>query len=293
MSKYSKTLKAVVGIAFAFALVLSSSADAAITSFLKPGSRNSQVMEFKQFLNNCSAETKVASTGAGSPGYETSYFGPATTRAARAFQTKMGLVPDALIGAKTRAAINAGCGTNPNANTFAPAGCTNASGFSPVTGGACYAVNGTVPQTGAATVGLSTDTPATSSLADAGNANFTKFYVSAGATNLSINSIRVTRYGLSTNASLENIKILDGNGVPLTTAGTLNSNNQVNLTFTPSLTILAGATQQFYVRAGYVDATVGGLTTSFGIAQASDRNASQTVGGTFPINGNTVTSVLL
>src|SRR3989344_2606180 len=224
MSKYSKTLKAVVGIAFAFALVLGSSANAAITSFLKPGSRNSQVMEFQQFLNNCSAETKVASTGAGSPGYETSYFGPATTRAARAFQTKMGLVPDALIGAKTRAAINAGCGTNPNANTFAPAGCTNASGFSPVTGGACYAVNGTVPQTGAVTAMLASTNPAPSTLvAGQATANLAQFTFSGTGT---VTNVTLQRIGVSADTTPSNVYLFNG-ATRLTDAASVSSNGTV------------------------------------------------------------------
>ena len=98
---------------------------------------------------------------------------------------------------------------------------------------------------------------------------------------------------MATNASLENIKILDGSGVSLTSSGTLNSNGQVNLTFTPSLNIPAGATQQFYIRAGYVDGTAGGMLASLGVAQASDISASQTVSGTFPIKGNDMASVSL
>jgi hypothetical protein len=64
-------------------------------------------------------------------------FGPKTKARVVAWQASVGLVADGVFGARSRAALLAGGVVSAS---FAPAGCTSASGFSPVTGGACYVV---------------------------------------------------------------------------------------------------------------------------------------------------------
>jgi len=71
-----------------------------------------------------------------------------------------------------------------------------------VAGGATN--NGPV-QTGPATVSLASDTPAAASIADAGNANFAKITLTTGSSPVTVNSMTVTRYGLSSNSDLENV----------------------------------------------------------------------------------------
>ncbi|MBP6912884.1 MAG: peptidoglycan-binding protein, partial [Candidatus Pacebacteria bacterium] len=265
MSKISKTLKVVSGVAFAFALVIGSSASAAITSQLKQGSRNSQVLELQQFLNNCSAETMVAASGAGSKGMETSYFGPATKRAVIAFQNKFGIATTSysagLVGPATRAKIAAGCGAG--------------------------VIVTPPPVAGAVTVSLASDTAASTQIPDSANANFTKFVIASGSSSpVSISSLYVTRYGLSVNSDVENIKILDDNMTQVGSVGSLNGNNKAQITFSPALTIPAMSTKSFYIRAGIDDGVTGGKTVALGIASASDITANTTVGGSFPITGN-------
>lgn len=68
------------------------------TRSLSQGSTGADVMNLQKFLN-MSADTRVAASGAGSLGMETSFFGPATAAAVSKFQTKYSadiLVPSGL-----------------------------------------------------------------------------------------------------------------------------------------------------------------------------------------------------
>lgn len=85
------------------------------TSNLSMGSTGMEVMRLQQFLN-ADAQTRVATTGAGSPGNETQNFGPLTRGAVMNFQQKyasevlapLGLVsPTGFWGASSRAKANA------------------------------------------------------------------------------------------------------------------------------------------------------------------------------------------
>ena len=146
---------------------------------------------------------------------------------------------------------------------------------------------------GVAAVALAADNPASGTVPDAGNANFTKFTISAGPTAVSITSLYVTRYGLSINSDVENIKILDEDMVQVSSSGSLNTNNKAQITFSPALTIPANTVKSFYIRAGIVNATVGGKSVALGIDVASDVIANVTVGGSFPVKGNLMGTVLL
>ena len=73
---------------------------------LSVGMRHADVKALQQLLNSDTA-TQVSSSGAGSPGNETEYFGLATERAVKKFQEKNGLELVGIVGPKTRAALNA------------------------------------------------------------------------------------------------------------------------------------------------------------------------------------------
>jgi hypothetical protein len=82
-----------------------------LTRSLSLGSTGADVMSLQKFLNT-SADTRVAVSGAGSPGLETTYFGPATRAAVIKFQAKNSVSPIGVVGPATRAAIVAVCGTS-------------------------------------------------------------------------------------------------------------------------------------------------------------------------------------
>lgn len=81
-------------------------------STLSRGSENSDVKRLQQLLNS-DPDTRIASSGIGSPGNETDFFGTATENAVKKFQAKYGIVSSGdpastgygLVGAKTRAKL--------------------------------------------------------------------------------------------------------------------------------------------------------------------------------------------
>lgn len=123
----------VATIAFALVAVKGASAAYVHAGLLKQGSRGTQVLALQQALN--ATAYKVALTGAGSAGYETTYFGPATKAAVMKFQAANGLTADGIVGAATGAKLAGLGGTTVPSGL--PAGCTSTSGYSPITGVAC------------------------------------------------------------------------------------------------------------------------------------------------------------
>lgn len=115
------TLRILFGITLACLLVLCVQgvtvpvvSAAALTRDLSVGSTGEDVRDLQKFLNSDPA-TVVASTGAGSPGNESTYFGPATAAAVARFQAKYpnetyikaGLnTPNGFVGSLTRQVIN-------------------------------------------------------------------------------------------------------------------------------------------------------------------------------------------
>ncbi|MBP9715443.1 MAG: peptidoglycan-binding protein, partial [Candidatus Pacebacteria bacterium] len=124
-SKFFLGVLVVVGL-----VVAGSTASAAYmhTTLLKMGQSSSQVMSLQQTLN--AGGFLVSTTGAGSPGMESMYFGAKTKAAVMAFQAAKGLSVDGVVGAQSGAALAAMTG----GSVSYPAGCTSTTGFSTTTG---------------------------------------------------------------------------------------------------------------------------------------------------------------
>src|SRR3989344_3901417 len=90
--------------ALARATVATQSA-ASFTLDLAQGSRGTEVMNLQKKLNTDSA-TQVSSSGAGSPGNETSYFGSKTKAALINYQIMKGITATGKVDAATRAELN-------------------------------------------------------------------------------------------------------------------------------------------------------------------------------------------
>ena len=76
------------------------------TTNMTVGSTGSDVLKLEQFLNKTSATAVANPPFAGSPGKETSAFGPKTQAAVEAFQKLHGLPQTGVVGVLTRAAMN-------------------------------------------------------------------------------------------------------------------------------------------------------------------------------------------
>lgn len=104
------------------------------TTTFKMGMNNSEVKCLQQMLNNNGFQ--VSSTGAGSVGFETNYFGAKTVAALKAFQTSQALSVDGIFGPNSRASL-----LSHNGNINFKSGCTSTLGFSTTTGLPCNNIN--------------------------------------------------------------------------------------------------------------------------------------------------------
>jgi hypothetical protein len=181
---------------------------------MKLGSTGTDVMNLQKVLNGW-PQTRVSTSGAGSPGMETSYFGPATRAAANAFQrlhlTELGITaPTGNVFAGTRGLLNmAGNGSTPTTGGTLPTGCTSTSGYSPVTGASC-ATGTTVPpvSTGAVSVMLAATQPTGMVVQLQAGARLADFTFTGNGT---VTNIELQRIGVSTDSTLTNVYLYDGN----------------------------------------------------------------------------------
>jgi hypothetical protein len=225
-----------------------------------------------QIVLNSSADTQLASSGVGSSGNETSYFGPLTQSAVIKFQEKYasdilaswGLTSGTgYVGATTRAKLN----------ELLAAGGTGGTG-----------TGGTTPAQAGLTVGLAADTYPQTGIPYGTAIPFLKFTL-LSSEEVSITSIKVSAGGLGTYTNVQEVAIFDEAGVRLSTRKNINSDGYALFNFSTPLVIAANTLKTLTVQAT-VD--VGGVGQAFYLAIMADAdiisNASEMHG--LPVMGN-------
>jgi hypothetical protein len=162
-----------------------------LSSTLRLGTVNPAVMTLQKVLN-MDAATQVAASGAGSTGFETARFGPATFVAVKKFQAANGITPvSGYVGAKTLAVLNSICNgstpTTPTSTTTTP----------------------TVPgPVSANTVSIAQSLVPVSTLVQGqASAKIGEFVVTG---NGNVTAMELMRIGISNNTTLNNVYLYDG-----------------------------------------------------------------------------------
>jgi hypothetical protein len=223
---------------------------------LTTGSTGSDVKCLQTILNQ-SAATQISTTGAGSPGNETSYFGGLTLVAVKKFQTNNGMTPANQVGPMTRAKLN-----------------------SMLAGGTIVLPPVVTPgQTGPVSAMLSSTTPAQGSLiggqATAGlvDVNFIG--------NGTVTSVTLQRTGISDQNTLTNVYLYDGN-VRITDGYSFNVSGQLVMN---GLNIAVNGSKVISVKA---DVLSGAVNTASSIVASLVAYTANGTASTVNVVGNTM-----
>lgn len=232
---------------------------------LTVGSTGSDVKNLQMLLNSNPA-TRVAVSGAGSPGNETSYFGPATRAAVIKYQVANNITPAVgYFGPKTRASA-----------------ALVSTGSTPVVTVPGQTTPVVVPTGSGLRVSLAVDSANTALVAGQAIGELGKFtFVNPTASPITITNLAFKRTGASSDSTLSNIYLYQGAN-RLTDAAGL-SNTAFNFNASAGIvTIPAGSSVSISVRADIAASTSGQLVGVQLVSVGS--NGSVDSGVVFPIN---------
>lgn len=186
---------------FAGAVMASAQATASCFQFtqnMKLGSSGAQVLELQKTLN--AGGYTISTSGVGSAGMETTYFGAKTKAAVIKFQAANNIINTGNVYALTRAALNANCTVVP------PTGTT------------------TTTQSGPVTVALASVQPNRVLIAGETSAKLADVVFSGNGT---VVNVKLLKVGISNSDTLSNVYLYDGN-VRLTDGSSVSNDGSVS-----------------------------------------------------------------
>jgi hypothetical protein len=226
---------------------------------LTVGSTGTDVMNLQKVLNS-SSDTRVAASGVGSPGSESSYFGALTKAAVIKFQNKFGITPAAgYVGPITRAKLNSMGGGSSTPTTPA----TNPQGGALTVSGGVQPANSLAPH-------------------GASRVPFTNFTLTAGSSDVTVNSVTVERAGLAQDAVFSGVVLLNSQGLQIGIAKTLNSNHQAMV---GEPWVIKAGTSSTYTVAGNMASALTNYAGQVAALNVVAINTSASVTGALPITG--------
>ena len=234
-------------------------------------SSGADVKCLQQYLN--STAYKVASTGAGSPGSETMFYGPLTRTAVSKWQAAMNV--------------------SPAVGYFGP---ISRAKYSAVAGGGTTGGGGVVtpPAAGGLSVSLSGSTQAARTIvAGAANMKFGTWVFTAGSGEVTVTTLKFKRSGISSDAELGSAYLYDADSGDYLAqysglgSGVLTFNNSAGL-----FKVAAGMTKNVELRLDVSSSASNNHTMGWSLDAAADVVSNATsVAGTFPSSSNAMTFV--
>lgn len=132
---------------------------------------------------------------------------------------------------------------------------------------------------------LNPKTPAAQTIPRSGLVPFGKFDISAGKEDVKIESVKLTREGLSERTDIRRV-YFEKDGIRVSNRASVGIDEDAVVTFTPALTVRAGSTETLDLiveMKSTGDGAAVGAEHRFAIKSESDVDASTTVGGTYPL----------
>ncbi len=250
----------------------------AFTKNLYLGVSDPQVKCLQQYLNG--AGYAVASTGAGSAGHETNYYGSLTKAAVSKWQAAEKVSPAVgYFGTISRAKYTAVAGTT-----------TTTTGTTTTTTGTTT----TTPTAGGLSIALSSATPAARTIvAGAAMMPFGKWDFTAGSGDVSVTALKFTRGGISSDAELGSAYLYDADSGDYIAQYSGLGSGVLSFSDTGGLfTVKAGTTKHIELREDVSSSASNNHTMSWGLNAATDVTSNATsVSGTFPQASNAMTFV--
>lgn len=268
---------------------------------MRLGSSGADVKNLQKVLNMY-PQTQVSVSGAGSPGMESTYFGPATRAAANKFQAlhlaELGIsAPTGNVFAGTRGLLNQVCtgaatGNTGSTGSSLPVGCSTASGFSPVTGQSCSTGSVTTPVSqGAVSAMLASSQPSGMIVAGQTGAPMANITFTGNGT---VTKVQLQRTGISSDSSLTNVYLYEGNkritdAASVVTGGFINFNS-------PSGLFTVNGSRTITVRADIAAGTIGqaiGVKLNSITSGGVESTYSNVMGNYLTVSGVTLATVNL